>query len=389
MAYPRPDRRGVIIECRMGPPSCTFFSCRRSKWAAGSPDRGENMQDLQDLPLGVNHPRPWRGSPPQPGRQEAQNFWAGTARRAQQSTSPFTANREAERGQGAKRRHQPTGARGAAGAHTARQGPEGAQRQRSRRSSSGAARRAPRAQRPRSGAQSEPLVPPDKLPHKAPEGATGKRGAGAEGDAGGKRGEPPRRKDAPPHRRGRSSGHAPTKAQGEARAAKGRRSSSQRPKPREGAKPRSDAQPGAQAAGTTAAPGAGRAERAAKRKTQRGRPTAGGGNDEGQSEASDDTAPAGRTTASTDAPTRAQRVVGRGGAQRGGAEDALRSRRSRQPRRQPELRMHRRRASPKRARGDRSGRRPESALPLKRAGRHHKKSDGSQERSAKGGGLYR
>ena len=184
-------------------------------------------------------------------------------------------------GQGAQRRHQPTGARGAAGAHTARQGPEAAQRSAAKQSRPqskrrGKARAPPATTRAAgAGAQSEPHAPPDKLPHKAPPGATGAGGAGAAGDAGGEGGEPPRRQDARQRRRDRSHEHH-----------RARRRAKRAPPPGTRATliNRTDARThnyaagrewGAQAAGTIAVPGAARqgrshrAQRAAKRRKQR------------------------------------------------------------------------------------------------------------------------
>jgi len=99
------------------------------------------------------------------------------------------------RGQGAQRRHQPTGARGEAGAHTARQGPEAAQR--SGDAAEQAARQGARTARNDcaggAGHRANPVSPRIKFRIRgaaAPDGEKG--GRSAVRDAGGKRGEPPR-----------------------------------------------------------------------------------------------------------------------------------------------------------------------------------------------------
>lgn len=157
----------------------------------------------------------------QPCRRGSGSSWRGSASRGWQAACPLLANRaRSAEGQGAQRRHQTRRATGAAGAHGARQGPEGAQRERSRQNTSGEARRGASRNDRGSGAQSEPPVPPDKLPHKAPTGATGERGGGAPWATPGGKGASRRdRQDARRRRRDRSSGQRPAKAQGEARAA--------------------------------------------------------------------------------------------------------------------------------------------------------------------------
>lgn len=166
-----------------------------------------------------------RGSP---APRDAGSYRPGAASRAQSSCMPLHGHpfpyREAIRGQGAKRRHQPTGARGEAGAHRARQGPAAAQRRRRHRKRRGKARREAATAR-EAGAQSEPPAP--RLKNRI-RGATAPDGGRGGGEAArGEGGEPPRRQDAGRRRRDRSSAQA--QQQGAGRSARRRQDGRQQP----------------------------------------------------------------------------------------------------------------------------------------------------------------
>ena len=196
--------------------------------------------------------------------------------------------------------------------------------------------------------------------------------AAAWGEGGNRAAEKKRRR----RRREQAAATRPGKAQGEARAARKTPGSSHRPK-QQGKRPRRDAaQRGAGADGSTGATAGSDAqpgERAAileRRKAQGARSaTRSARSLEGDRLPAEATTKARRRRARMQPPQAGPPGAPgaalcshdreRTGGSRGGTR---RSRRSRKPRRQPEQRMHRRRASPKRARG------------------------ASQERRAKGGG---